>query len=176
MLSIIKAKIINGEKLANAIKSKKSFTAYEYHSINIGEESGRLVAILQELSPYFQRKIKLKRQFTGTLIYPAIVLMAAIDALVFMLVFVVPMFSEVFKRFKGDLPFITRTIIKISAGFKSYSIVGLIIIAALAIYISVNRNKSWFRHLSSTLLTKIPILELVKKIYLASDWIVFEAI
>lgn len=167
-LADIKELIINGEKLADAIKTNPSFTNYEFYSIAIGEESGKLIEVMKELSIYFQRKVKLKRQLSGALIYPAIVLLVAFGAVTFMLNFVVPMFSEVFKRFKGDLPYITKLIIESSAFFKSYFLMFLFILLSLILGIYTQRKKDWFRAYTSQALLHLPVFgELIRKIYLA---------
>lgn len=164
----IQQQIVNGEKFANAIKSNPNFTSYEYYSIAIGEESGRLIEVLKELSVYFHRKVKLKRQLTSALIYPSIVLAVALGAITFMLNFVVPMFSEVFRRFNGELPAITRFIIQFSLLFKSiFWFLAIALLLLLGVLYS-KRNTIWFRHHSSKFILDIPVLgELVRKIYLA---------
>lgn len=167
-LTIIRDKVVNGEKLAEAIKGDENFTVYEYYSIAIGEESGQLIEVLKELSIYFKRKSKLKRQLTSAMIYPAIVLSVALGAIVFMLNFVVPMFSDVFRRFQGDLPAITKGIIEFSIVFKKYFWILFVVFVAGLLAIYSQRKKVWFKNYSSSAILKIPVLgELIRKIYLA---------
>lgn len=167
-LTIIRDKVVNGEKLAEAIKGDENFTGYEYYSIAIGEESGQLIEVLNELSVYFKRKSKLKRQLTSAMIYPAIVLSVALGAIVFMLNFVVPMFSDVFRRFQGDLPAITKAIISFSIVFKQYFGVLFILILIVLGVIYSQRQKVWFKQYSSAAILRIPVLgELIRKIYVA---------
>ncbi len=167
-LSHIQKQIINGEKFADAVKGNKNFSDYEYYSLAIGEESGKLIEILNELSIYFKRKVKLKRQLSSALIYPAIVLSVALGAIVFMMNFVVPMFSEVFKRFKGELPAITKGIIAFSLFFKAYfGIIAVLLIGGM-IVLYTQRKKEWFRNYGSQAIIRIPVFgQLVRKIYLA---------
>lgn len=167
-LSSIQKQIVNGEKFANAIKSNGNFTNYEYYSIAIGEESGKLIDVLKELSIYFQRKVKLKRQLTSALVYPSIILSVAVGAITFMMNYVVPMFSEVFKRFKGDLPPITKFIIQFSLVFKSFFWIIVLSFILVAGGLYLQRKKEWFRNYSSKFLLRIPVFgELIRKIYLA---------
>jgi type IV pilus assembly protein PilC len=167
-LSHIQKQIVNGEKFADAVKENKNFSDYEYYSLAIGEESGKLIEILNELSIYFKRKVKLKRQLSSALIYPAIVLSVALGAIIFMMNFVVPMFSEVFKRFKGELPAITKGIIAFSLFFKSYFWIIALLFIACIVFLYTQRKKDWFRKYGSQVIIKIPVFgQLVRKIYLA---------
>jgi type IV pilus assembly protein PilC len=167
-INTLKLQIINGEKLADAIKSNPNFSNYEYYSIAIGEESGKLIEVLKELSVYFVRKVKLKRQMISALVYPSIILFVAVGAITFMMNFVVPMFSEVFKRFHGDLPAITKFIIAFSLFFKAFFWIIFLLLLSGIVGLYSQRKKNWFRRYSSKAILRIPVFgELIRKIYLA---------
>ncbi|HEX8545811.1 MAG TPA: type II secretion system F family protein [Cytophagaceae bacterium] len=164
----IKNLIVKGNTLSEAIKITNEFTLYEFYSIQIGEESGKITEVLSELGVYFQKKIKQRRQIIGALTYPSIVLCTSIGAIFFMMNFVVPMFADVFKRFGGDLPFITALILRISKAMSKYFYLIFIFIGGIAFFVSTNRKKVWFRALSSKIILKIPFVgEMIRKIYLA---------
>lgn len=160
--------VLEGVSLSEAMEQSGEFTPYEYYSIRIGEESGKMNDVLKDLSIYFSKKIKQKKQFTSALTYPLLVLITAIGAVVFMMNFIVPMFVDIFKRFKGDLPVLTKAVVKLSNIFSEYlGMVTLIILSVIIVLYSV-RNKNWYRNFSSKLLLRIPMIGvLVQKIYLA---------
>lgn len=84
-----------------------------------------------------------------------------------MLKFVVPVFSEVFKRFNGELPAITQTVISASDFFNNNILLILIFIGAIIGTIIYVRKKEWYRKYYSAT-SKLPIAgELTKKIYAA---------
>ena len=70
------------------MQHSKEFTAYEYYSVQIGEETGKLNTVLRELSLYYKAKIKLRRQLISALTYPAVVLTTSFGAIFFMLNFI----------------------------------------------------------------------------------------
>ena len=70
------------------------FTPYEFFSIRIGEETGKLVMVLAELAIYYKKRIDQRRQIIGALTYPVLVLTIAGFAVGFMLTYVVPMFAR----------------------------------------------------------------------------------
>ncbi|HLC83713.1 MAG TPA: type II secretion system F family protein [Bacteroidia bacterium] len=164
----IKESIIAGAGLSAAIEKTGMFTAYEFYSIQIGEESGRLTEVLQELSIFFAKKIQQKRQLTSALSYPAVVFVASFGAIFFMMKFVVPMFSDVFKRFKGDLPYFTKLIIRLSHAFENYSFYFFIAFVILIVFLYSQRKTVWFRKASANVLLRTPIIgSMISKIYLA---------
>lgn len=168
LFSNIKESIVSGASLSNAVEKTGMFSAYEFYSIQIGEESGRLIEILQELSVFFAKKIQQKRQLTSALSYPAIVFLTSFGAIFFMMKFVVPMFADVFKRFKGELPYFTKLIIRLSDAFSNYSFYFFIILTLLIVFLYSQRQTIWFRKSSANILLRTPIINsMIRKIYLA---------
>lgn len=165
---LIKSEITGGSGLAEAIDKTSRFSPYEYYSLRIGEESGRLKDVLTDLSLYFSRKIKQKRQLVSALTYPLLIITTAVIAVIFMLNFIVPMFVDVFARFNGNMPALTLKIIALSDFFKSY--IGYFLSASLIliiIFYSI-RTTEYFRSLSSRILLRLPLFgEIIRKIYLA---------
>ncbi|SMD08476.1 type II secretion system F family protein [Pedobacter africanus] len=164
----IKDKVIAGQSMALAVQSSGKFSDYDFFSIQIGEETGNLAEVMKDLAVFYRRKIAQQRKIVGALTYPLIVLSTSAGAVFFMLRFVVPMFSDVFKRFGGKLPWITQVVISFSHFVEQFFIPGFLLLAGLVYLIYRNRNRTAFRKFTSELILKIPVLgELVKKIYLA---------
>ena len=151
--------IVNGASLSEALSESGAFSLYDISSIRIGEESGALTEVLEELSVYYAKRISQKRQISGALTYPVMVLATTIISLVFMLNYIVPMFEDVFKRFNGTLPPLTKTIIKISDSLLSYSVVVSIILTGIIIIGYLNRKEEWYRKLSSRIVLTLPVVK-----------------
>jgi len=168
LFTSIRDKVTEGQALSDAMNDTGKFSAYEYHSLRIGEESGKLATVLEELTNFFQSNINLRRQIIGALTYPAIVLFTSFGAIFFMLNFIVPMFADVFKRFGGKLPFITALIVDISNWLGDYFYILFLLMSGLLAFIYVQRRQLWFRKFFSSLILKIPFVgEMVQKIYMA---------
>ncbi|RYE25513.1 MAG: type II secretion system F family protein [Sphingobacteriales bacterium] len=164
----IQKEVIAGKSLSESLSNHKKFSQYEFYSIRIGEETGKLGEILGELAKYFKSKISQKRKIVSALTYPLLVLSTSFAAIFFMIRFVVPMFADVFKRFGGKLPYITSIIVSFSDWFDRYIYLFAFLLLAIFIsYIAV-RKKLWFKRYLSFALLRIPIVgEILKKIYLA---------
>ncbi|MCD0487361.1 type II secretion system F family protein [Pedobacter sp. MC2016-14] len=164
----IRARILAGLALSEALKETERFSDYEYFSLKIGEETGRLGEVLTDLAKYYKSKIQQRRKIISAVSYPVIVLCTSMGAVLFMIKFVVPMFADVFLRFGGKLPWITATIISISTWFDQYFMWMVLGIVALVVLYFLKRNSTSFRRFSSALLMRTPIVgDIVKKIYLA---------
>ncbi|MDR1729757.1 MAG: type II secretion system F family protein [Prevotellaceae bacterium] len=164
----IKNKVLSGSGLSEALEQSGKFSAYEFYSIRIGEETGCLIDVLKDIGNYFTKKIEQKRKMTSAFAYPVFVLSAAVLAVIFMLTFVVPMFEDIFARFGNDLPYLTKVVINIS-NFISNNIPLIIMILLLTVVaIYYIRKNERFRQMQSSWLLHIPFFgELSRKMYLA---------
>ncbi|MGE0637867.1 MAG: type II secretion system F family protein [Bacteroidia bacterium] len=160
--------VLNGKSLAEAVKTTGDFSDYEYYSLLIGEQSGRVNEILDELALYYSKKISQKRMVVNALSYPIIVLVTAGGAIFFMMNYIVPMFADVFKRFGGDLPPLTQFIISLSQWLSDYFLIFFLLLVGIIAVAYSSRKKLWFRKAASAYVLKIPFVgNLISKIYLA---------
>lgn len=164
----IQQMVLNGESLSESLNKSGKFSNYEYFSIKIGEESGRISEVMNELSGYFNKQIKQKRQLLSAFSYPVLVLVTAVAAVMFMMNFIVPMFVDVFKRFQGKLPYITQVIIDISNIISHWAGLFFMCLILFIIFLYSQRKQEWYRSLTSRIMMRLPIFgPIVKKIYLA---------
>ncbi len=160
--------VMSGESLSEAIRSSGSFSDYEYFNLRIGEESGRLPEVLQDLARYYNKKLAQRRQVVNALSYPIIVLLTAVGAIVFMLRVIVPMFEDIFQRFGGDLPALTQLIINLSNGAGKLGLPFLLVLTSVVAISIFQRKAVWYRSLSSTLVLRIPLLgPIMRRVFLA---------
>ncbi len=160
--------LIKGKTLSESFAAFSDFTPYEIYSIKIGEETGRLTTVLNKLTLYFEGKISQRRQIVSALSYPAIITLTSIGAVSFMILFIIPMFEEVFARFQGELPGLTKTVIALANGLKGkapfYAIVLIGLVSIGYYYRKTTRVQYW----KEVVILKIPIInEIYKGIYLA---------
>lgn len=168
LFAAIQKEVVAGKSLSETLEKNDKFSRYEFYSVRIGEETGRLGEVLEELAKYFKSKISQRRKIVGAITYPALVLSTSFAAIFFMIKFVVPMFADVFKRFGGKLPYITSLIVSFSNWFDRYIYLLLFILFGLVGLYFFSRKKAWFKKYSALLLLHIPLVgDIVKKIYLA---------
>lgn len=168
VLENISTDLISGNSLSESMQNTSHFSAYEYQSIRIGEETGRLKIVLNQLAKFYSDKVKLKRQLIGVFTYPSFVILITIGVLYFMLTSVVPMFEDVFKQFGQELPYLTQKIIWLSKYFSTFVMYFAILIVGLIVIGYTQRKEVGYRKLTSNIAMRLPIFGvLIKKIYLA---------
>lgn len=150
--------IIAGSDFSVLLASNKYFSTYETHSIRIGEESGALERVTQSLADFYSRKNEQRRNLISALTYPVIVLSTALLAVVFMLQFVVPMFTDVFSQNNVELPAITQAVISLSSWIGSYGWIILVFILALVFGQQFLNKHPWFRKFRDHLLLRLPVI------------------
>ncbi len=115
MLESIREEIESGKTLTDALKKfPKNFDTLYVNMVDAGENGGILDVILARLSTYLEKSIKLKREIKTAMIYPAVVISAAIIVTTVLLVFVIPTFAELFEDFGAELPLPTQIVINLS--------------------------------------------------------------
>jgi len=168
IFSGIEEKLVKGNSFSEALQQYPDFSAYEYYSIKIGEESGQLLEVLSELGDFYQRKMKQQKQLVSAFTYPTVILMTAIIAVGFMMNFIVPMFADAFKRFNSDLPGLTQFIVNLSEGFRHYWWLIMIVLAGTGLSIYSLQKIPEVRVWVSERVIHIPLFGiLLQKIYLA---------
>jgi type IV pilus assembly protein PilC len=135
MLKTIKDSVESGVTLADSLKKfPKHFDSLFVNMIAAGEAGGILDVILKRLSSYMEKAAKLKSKVKGAMVYPAITIFVAVAVVAVILIFVIPVFQEMFAEFGSDLPGPTKIVIAMSEFAKSkihYMIIGLVLFAIM---------------------------------------------
>lgn len=168
LIKSLVTELINGRNLSEAIEKKKEFSAYEYHSLKIGEQTGTLQKVVKDLGVFYKRKNEQRRIIVSALSYPIVVLLTAFLAILFMLQFVVPMFADIFKQNKVELPWITKKIMTASNLFQEYWWFIFVSLIAIIILKQVVKSKIWYQKYTSKILLKTPLIgEFIRKVKIA---------
>src|SRR5437667_6784544 len=129
----VRQDVEEGSTLAVAMaRHPKVFDQLYSNMVEAGETGGILDLILQRLSTFIEKMVKLKRDVVSALIYPSAVVMMAIAAIAVIMVFVIPQFQNIFVGLlvPGErLPLPTRIVISISNFLAGWG--GLVLLAAL---------------------------------------------
>lgn len=160
--------LVSGQSFFEVLEKRSEFTEYEYYSVKIGEETGTLTRIVEELGKFYERKNEQRRNLTSALTYPVIILSTAVLVVIFMLRMVVPMFVDIFKQNGVDLPPITKMIIGASNFVRDYGWLVLLFIATLLVLRKTFSKKDWYKEAKDKFLLKIPYIgSFISSVYLA---------
>lgn len=151
-----------GSTLADAMRRHpKAFDALYVNMIAAGEAGGILDTILQRLSVYIEKAVKLKSQVRSAMIYPIAVIVIAAIVVAVILLKVIPTFAALFTSLGAELPLPTRMVIAASNFLARYFIFFVIAIAA-GIY-GFRRYYATYsgRRVIDGFLLKLPILGII---------------
>ncbi len=111
----VKESVEAGSTLSDALRRfPKTFDDLYVNMVQAGEVGGILDTILGRLSVYMEKMLSLKRKIKGAMIYPATIIVVAIIVTMILLVFVIPVFAELFSSFGQALPLPTQIVINLS--------------------------------------------------------------
>ncbi len=134
MLKDIKESVESGKTLAESLKKyPEHFDDLFVNMVAAGEAGGILDVILRRLSAYMEKSARLKSQVKGAMTYPLVTILIAIAVVAVILVFVIPVFEEMFEGFGQTLPAPTLMVIGMSEFVKG-NILWIIIGVALLIF------------------------------------------
>ena len=121
-----------GSSLADAMRKAPAspFSRFTIQMVSAGQATGRLEDALDQAYQFLERSRDFRSTLLGSLLYPAILLVASVLSVVVLVVYVVPRFSVVFSSSGVLLPLPTRILLGVSAFCREY---GLILLAAFVL-------------------------------------------
>lgn len=160
LLLSVRGKVLEGHSFAAALGNyPHAFSNLYCSTIAAGERSGHLDVVLQRLADYTEQQFQMKQKIQNALIYPTIMVLVAISIVGFLLEYVVPKMIAVYSNIGQTLPTLTRILIAISAGVKSYGLIILLLILLLVFLLRYRiRNNTGFRGAFHRTLLRLPIM------------------
>lgn len=143
-LSLAVRNIKKGYSIENSFRSSDLFSEFFYNMIKCGENSGRLSNVLKDMSNYYERDYRVKSKLKSIMIYPAILLIMMIVALIFIMYAVIPNFALVFESNNIKPPLFSYLVITTMMFFKEYIniLIPVIIIIISLLYIAIKSNEN----------------------------------
>lgn len=168
-LTDIKKDIDSGSRLGEALeKHPLTFSPLAVSMINAGESGGFLKDTLDSVANNLESDIKLRAQIKSAMTYPVAVLILAGLLVTAMLLFIVPIFDEMFTSLGGDLPVPTKLLVSASEFMKIGGIPIAVVIIGCIIWWGRNKNKESIRRFVDPIKLKMPIFgKLIQKIAVA---------
>ena len=158
-----------GSTLADSLRRHpRAFDDLFTNMVEVGESGGILDVVFQRLAAYIEKAAALKRKVKGAMIYPASIISVAFLVVIFMLTFVIPTFTKMFKDLEADLPLPTQVVVWLSEFVRTYI---LLIIAA--VFGCVFALRAYYRTEKGqatidALLLKVPVMgTLIRKVAVA---------
>jgi len=139
-LNQVRSQIEGGSSLSDAFARQPTvFPPLMIHLIRAGETGGFLDQALQSVAETFEKDVKLRSTIKSAMTYPVVVLSMAVVGVIAMLVFIVPVFEQMFTNLGSELPLPTQILVLISNNMVW--ILPVLIVAAVIFTVWWGRNK-----------------------------------
>ncbi|NOT12592.1 MAG: type II secretion system F family protein [Methylococcaceae bacterium] len=163
LLLSIKADVEGGDTLAEALNKRPLyFDELFCNLVESGEQAGVLETLLDKIATYKEKTESIKKKIKKALTYPIAVIVVAFIVTAILLIFVVPVFEDLFKGFGADLPAFTKMVINMSKWMQEWwwILIG-VIGAAIYVFGYFKKRSRPFNHFLDKLLLKIPVVGMI---------------
>ena len=154
----VRGRVLEGHSLAHAMQDfPQAFPEMYRAMISAGEQSGHLDAVLERLADYTETAQDSGQQVKLALLYPCILLLVAMLIVVGLMTFVVPQVVGVFVDQGQELPWLTQSLISISAFLKGYAWLVIAVVVLLIWLARVALRKPHVRLAFDRRLSQLPL-------------------
>ena len=164
--------LTSGESFSEALsKQGVVFPKLLINMVKTSELTGNLTGVLDDMADYYKTSDENRKQIISAMTYPAVIFVIAIVVLVYIILYVVPEFTDMYTQIGSKLPVITVAIVAISDFLALHLLsVILVILAIFTILIIMYKNVTNFRYSVQYLLMHIPV---VKNVIIYKEIIMF---
>jgi general secretion pathway protein F len=121
ILREVRTKVNEGSNLADALGDyPKVFSGLYVNMVRAGEQAGALEHVLGRLADFTEAQVELQGKVGAALTYPAVMFFVALGVIGFLLAYVVPKITKVFRDMGNELPFITKVVLFMSDTLQDY--------------------------------------------------------
>ena len=164
--------LTTGQTLSEALNKQGAvFPKLLINMIKTSELTGNLTGVLDDMADYYKTSDENRKQIISAMTYPAVIFIIAIVVLVYIILYVVPEFTDMYSQIGSDLPTITMVIVNLSDFLAVNLLYVILVIIAIFVILSIlYKNVTTFRYWVQWGLMHIPV---VKNIIIYKEIIMF---
>ncbi|RNE59253.1 type II secretion system F family protein [Cryobacterium tepidiphilum] len=148
---------------AALLNHREVFPPIMVNMVHAGETGGFLDGALESIAQNFEKEVKLRGTIKSALTYPVIVLIMSLVAVIIMLIFIVPIFADMFKGLGSELPAPTMLLVHLSHSMVWVVPVLAVSSIAFSIWWGKNKNTEQVRRVVDPIKLKLPVFGLLMK-------------
>lgn len=159
VLNQVESEIKGGVAFSKAVsKHPKIFPPLFSNMVRAGEMTGNLDETLDRMATYFEKQHTLKKNIQSTMAYPIILLSLITLVVIFMLVYIIPQFTEIYDSFGAELPAITKAVLAASEFMQAmWWLILLIVALAIGVFLFFYKNNKQFNYSVHVAVLRMPI-------------------
>ncbi len=137
ILEEVRQRVRDGALLSEAMAAQGSFPPVYVTVITAGERSGNLTGVLEQYIAYLRVSTGFRSSLITTLIYPAVLVAAAVLVITYVVTYAMPQFARLYHELDVPLPVPTRILLSIAMPLRSYFLILIAVLAVVALAIFV---------------------------------------
>jgi len=160
-LASLRTMIEEGKSLYHALSSQSVYGMPDFflQSINVAGQSGKMVSVLINMGSFFSSQAKVKKQVGNAMAYPLFIFLVAIGMTGFLIAFVVPKITGIFKDTGQELPEITQFVLGVSDFLSAHYIVLILgFVATIVGFKMVYKYSFGFKKAYDGFVLKLPVV------------------
>jgi Type II secretory pathway, component PulF len=158
VLAQVRNDVEQGQALSTALgKHKDVFPPLMTNIVRAGETGGFLEQALQSVATNYEAEVKLRAKIKSAMTYPVVVFVMAIVAVGAMLMFIVPVFAQMFADLDSELPAPTQFLVDLSGAMRFIAPVMLVALVAGALWWRKNKHEEAVRAKVDPWKLKLPV-------------------
>lgn len=152
-------RIEQGASFADAIeKEPRVFSPVFVSAVLIGESSGTLAENLNRLAVQMEKSLKIRRDIQSAMLYPIVVVTMTLLLGLGVAIYVLPQIATVFRSLRVDLPWTTRTLIKIAEVFESHGLLVSAIVIGVIVFFVWFVQRDFMKPFTHSFVLELPII------------------
>jgi type II secretory pathway component PulF len=169
ILGKVRDDVERGVSFSDAVaKYPVDFPPIMINMIRAGETGGFLDQAMDSIATNFEKEHKLRSTIKSAMTYPVVVLVMSLVAVAIMLIFIVPIFQDMFSSLGGTLPLPTQILVTLSHAMRYVAIPLAIVVVLAWLWWRANKNTERIRAFIDPITLKLPVFgPLQKKIVIA---------
>jgi type IV pilus assembly protein PilC len=161
-LGRIREEIRNGSAISDAMAKERGYFSELYtSSLRAGEKSGNLVEIIGRYIDYHRKLLAVRKKVVAALAYPSFLLGVGVGILVFLLTYVMPSFSEIYRDANTELPTLTRILLSLVTFLRSHLITLFALVVLGAVGARLAYLQRWGKRKYDQLMLQAPLIRAI---------------
>jgi len=163
----VKERLAGGSSLARALDAQGGVFPQMYcRMVEAGEETGNLDSVMERLADYLEARERVYEKVKTALIYPTLMTIVGAGVLSFLLIFVIPKITTIFKDTKTALPLITVVLLWCTALLRRFWPLILIVVVALPFILSRLTKRPAGKAFRDRVIIRLPVIgKIVRRFY-----------
>jgi type IV pilus assembly protein PilC len=157
LLAEVAREVEQGKSFSASLGERKQFPLLMVSMVRAGEAGGFLDTALASIADSYEKEAKLRSTIKSAMTYPMAVLGIAVIAVIAMLLFIVPIFKNMFASLGSQLPLPTQVLVVVSNQMGWLLPLVVVVVLAVSFWWRANKDKDAVRRIAHPLILKIPV-------------------